>query len=341
MMPITRNLALTMIILVIIGAIGGFSASQFSQSQFSTVTTTTVTTTVTTTPFTTTTTTTTSPPLGTIILSTTTSTFDSGLLDYLLPIFENKYNAKVSVLSKGTGESIAIAQRGDADVVLVHARSLEEAFINSTYGVHRVGIMYNDFIIIGPTEDPAAIKGLNNATKAFSLIMQAGTQGKTFFISRADKSGTNTKELDIWTTLGIKPSNRTSSWYIEAGAGMGTVLRMTNEKKAYTLTDRATWLSFKTQLTNLTLLVEKDKAGILLNPYAVILVNPAKYPQRNYKGALAFAKFMVSQEGQTLIEGFKKEGQTLFFPMARNISQANLLGFPNQAQEIAWYDSQQ
>lgn len=277
-------------------------------------------------------------PKQQLILSTTTSTFDTGLLDYLIPTFERKFNAQVKVLSKGTGESIEIAKRGDADVVLVHARALEESFVNEGYGVHRVGVMYNDFIIIGPKDDPAGIRGSTNASQAFQKIASTCTKGATVFISRADGSGTHVKELSIWTKVGIKPSNKTFSWYLEAGAGMGTVLRMTNEKKAYTLTDRATWLTFEEQLTNLDVLTERD--ADLLNPYAVILVNPEKFPQRNYGMALAFAKFLVSDEGQRLIAEYKKGSETLFFPIARSFNRARELGFPDQEKEITWYDSQ-
>lgn len=273
-----------------------------------------------------------------LILSTTTSTFDTGLLDYLVPVFEKKYNCQVKILSKGTGESIEIAKRGDADMVLVHAKELEEAFVKEGYGVHRVGIMVNDFIVIGPNSDPAGIQGSTNASHAFEQIAKEGKKGRTAFISRADKSGTHVKELSIWTSIGITPSNRTYAWYVEAGASMGTVLRMTNEKQAYCLTDRGTWIAFKKQLTNLAIMAERDT--ILLNPYAVIPVNPARYPQRNYRMALAFAKFLVSSEGQTLIGDFKKDGETLFFPVARDFKKATAIGFPNQEQEIAWYDSQ-
>ena len=273
-----------------------------------------------------------------IVLATTTSTYDSGLLDYLMPIFERKYNAEVYIISVGTGQAIETAKRGDADLVLVHSRQLELEFVNSTYGIHRVGVMYNDFMIIGPTSDPAGINGLANATEAFRRIAEAGAKGNAIFISRADKSGTNMLELSIWKKLGITPSNKTQTWYLEAGAGMGTVLRMANEKGAYTLTDRATWLSFKNQLTNLKVLVEGDV--ILLNPYAIILVNPEKYPQRNYKGALKLAKWMISEEGQNLIANFKKEGETLFIPIARDFNKAHELGFPEQEKEIAWYDAQ-
>jgi len=274
-----------------------------------------------------------------LVLSTTTSTYDSGLLDYIIPVFEKRDNVKVNILSKGTGESIDIAKRGDADLVLVHSRNLEEQFVKDGYGVHRVGVMYNDFIIIGPSDDPAGISGGSNATLAFEQIAKTGAEGRTLFISRADRSGTNTLELSIWKTLGMQPSNKTNTWYIEAGASMGAVLRMTNEKNAYTLTDRATWLSFRSQLPHLTALLEKDQ--ILLNPYALILVNPEKYPQRIFKTALALVKFMISEEGQRLIESFRKENQTLFIPIARDFQLANRLGFPSQEQEVEWYDSQE
>jgi len=274
-----------------------------------------------------------------VVLATTTSTYDSGLLDYLMPKFENKTGVEVHVISVGTGQAIETAKRGDADLVLVHSKKLELEFINSTYGIHRLGVMYNDFIVIGPTTDPAGINGLSNATDAFKKIADKGAEGDALFVSRADKSGTNTLELSIWTKLGMTPSNKTQAGYLEAGAGMGTVLRMSNEKGAYTLTDRATWLSFKSQLTNMAVLVQNDK--ILLNPYAVILVNPDKYPQRNYKGALALSKFLASEEGQDLIGTFTKEEQTLFTPIARNIEKVKSLGFPNQENELAWYDAQQ
>jgi len=274
-----------------------------------------------------------------ILLATTTSTYDSGLLDYLMPKFESKYGVSVHLISVGTGQAIETAKRGDADFVLVHSKKLELEFINSTYGIHRIGVMYNDFIIIGPSNDPAGINGMSNATEAFKKIADNGAEDNATFVSRADKSGTNTLELSIWSTLGMTPSNKTQAWYLEAGAGMGTVLRMSNEKGAYTLTDRATWISFKSQLTNMAVLVQGDKT--LLNPYAVILVNPEKYPQRNYKGALTLAKFMISEEGQNLIAGFTKDGETLFTPIARNLESAKKLGFPDQELELAWYDAQQ
>jgi len=273
-----------------------------------------------------------------IVLATTTSTYDSRLLDYLMPQFQSKYGISVHIISVGTGQAIAIAKNGSADLVLVHSKKYELNFVNSTYGIHRVGVMYNDFVIIGPASDPAEISGLTNATEAFGRIAEAGDVGNAQFISRADKSGTNTFELGLWSKLGMTPSNKTQTWYLEAGASMGTVLRMTNEKKAYTLSDRATWISYRSQLTNLAILAQNEKT--LLNPYAVILVNPDKWPQRNYKGALTLAKFMISEEGQTLIANFKKEGETLFTPIAHDFVKANSLGFPTQEQEVAWYDAQ-
>ncbi len=274
-----------------------------------------------------------------VVLATTTSTYDSGLLDYLLPKFESKYGVKVHIISVGTGQAIESAMRGDVDLVLVHSRQQELEFINSTYGIHRVAVMYNEFVIIGPAEDPASIGGLTNATEAFRRIAEAGSKGATSFVSRADKSGTHIVELRIWESLGIKPSSQAQKWYVEAGAGMGAVLRMANEKRAYTITDKATWLSFKSQLANLKALVEGDP--LLLNPYAVILVNPEKYPQRNINGAIALAKWMISDEGQELIGSFTKFGDALFTPIARNYERARELGFPDQEVEVAWYDAHQ
>jgi len=255
-----------------------------------------------------------------------------------MPKFESKCNVKVNIISVGTGQAIETAKRGDADLVLVHSKKLELEFINSAFGIHRVGVMCNDFMVIGPASDPAEIKDLTNATEAFKRIGDKGAEGKAVFVSRADKSGTHTLELNIWSTLGVTPSDKTQTWYVEAVNSMGVVLRMSNELGAYTLTDRATWTTFKSQLANMAVLVQGDKT--LLNPYAVILVNPEKYPQRNYKGALVLAQFMISEEGQNLIAGFTKEGEVLFKPIARNLELAQNLGFPDQANELGWYDAQ-
>jgi len=273
-----------------------------------------------------------------IILATTTSLYDSGLLDYLNPRFLETSNVEIQVLAKGSGESIEIAKRGDVDIVLVHSRTLEEEFIASGYGVHRVGVMYNDFIIIGPKADPAQVSGLRDAELAFSKIRETGRLRRSFFVSRADRSGTHLKELEIWQSLGLNPSSSIEPWYVEAGSGMGVALRMANEKQAYILTDRGTWISFKDQLSNLKILVEGDQ--VLLNPYAAIPVNPEKHYHRNFKAAVIFVKFLISDEGQRLIGDFKKGEERLFWPMARDFQMAAQLGFPDQAKEVSWYDMQ-
>lgn len=303
------NRILIMIMILIVAVLGVFSLELFSGSQRSIV-----------------------------VLATTTSTYDSGLLDYLIPRFEARYGLEVRIISVGTGQAIEIAKRGDADLILVHSRRLELELINSTYGIHRIGVMYNDFVIIGPRSDPAGIKGLENATEAFRRIAEMGARGNSIFISRADRSGTHTLELEIWEGLGLTPSKESQTWYLESGSGMGAVLRMANEKGAYTLTDRATWLSLKDQLKGMDLLVQGDLA--LLNPYAVVLVNPEKYPQRNHRGALTLARWMISGEGQSLLEEFFKGGETLFKPIARDIQLARRLGFQDQEKELEWYDSQ-
>jgi tungstate transport system substrate-binding protein len=343
-MKFSRSTAAALLIIVIVAAASVLTYQYYTQSSTQSATLTSIQQLITTTQSlsesSSTLSTTTQGAGGTLVLATTTSTVDSGLLDYLLTVFESQYNVQVDVLSKGTGQALAIAAQGDADVVLVHSRTLELPFVAAGFGVHRVGVMYNDFIIIGPKNDPAGIASIKTATKAFEKIYQVAQQGPgngVIFISRADKSGTNTKELSIWTKLTVSPGNESDTWYVEAGAGMGTVLRMANDMKAYTLTDRATWLTFQDQLTNLKILVQGDKT--LLNPYAVIPVNPAKWPQRNYKLALIFAKFLISPAGQDLIGNYTKGGMATFIPIARNYTAAEALGFPDQPTEVAWYDS--
>lgn len=268
-------------------------------------------------------------------LATTTSAYDSGLLDALIPRFESRFNVEVRVLAAGSGQALEIAKRGDADIVLVHSRDLEMNFVNSGYGFHRVGLMYNDFLVTGPLEDPAGIGGLKNATEALRRV----AEGCFKFVSRADGSGTHNLELSIWRNLGVIPSSSVSSWYIEANRGIGSVLRMADEIGAYTLVDRATWLSFKNQLQELAILVQGDP--LLKNPYSLILVNPDMNPHVNFIGAVSLAKFLISGEGQKLIEDFKVNGESLFRPLAMNITLARELGFPNQAEEIDWYMRQE
>lgn len=268
-----------------------------------------------------------------IVLATTTSTYDSGLLNVLTPEFEQKYGVKGYVISVGTGQALELARRGDADLVLTHARDLEDKFVKDGYGVHRVGIMYNDFVIVGPASDVAKVRGVRNATLALQQIAKAGEGRGILFVSRADKSGTYQRELSLWSAAQVQPHRK--SWYLEAGAGMGTVIRIASEKAAYVLTDRGTWIAFRSQVPNLELLVEKDPG--LANPYAAILVNPEKHPKVNIKSAKLFVAFLLSAEGQGIIEGFKKGDETLFFPIAHNVKMSYELGFPNQSDELKWY----
>jgi tungstate transport system substrate-binding protein len=273
-----------------------------------------------------------------LVLATATGPWDSGLLSYLLPTFENKYGVKVDVVHVGTGQAIQDAQNGGADLVLVNSKELELAFNNTGYGFHRIGTMYNNFFIVGPHNDPAGIKLLTNATEAFRRIKTAGDEGNATFVSRADKSGTNTLELKIWSLLGIVPRNTTYSWYLEKTAGMGDALETCNREQAYTLTDSGTWYSFLDQLPNLEVLTKNDP--FLLNPYSMMLVNPAKYPNRNYLDALKLVKFFISENGQNLIRDFKKYGYTLFTPIARDVATAIVLGYPTQQAELEWYLAQ-
>ena len=248
------------------------------------------------------------PANPSLILATTTSTQDSGLLDVLVPDFEQKTGYTVKTVAVGSGEAMKMGQECNADVLLVHSPSAETDFMNNNYGSDRRLVMHNDFIIVGPASDPAGIKGSATATEAFTKIADT----KSPFISRADKSGTNTKELAIWKAANITPEG---DWYVESGQGMGATLKIASEQGAYTLTDRATYLANKDNL-QLDLLVEGDKS--LLNIYHVIVVNPANCPTVNNAGALVFADYMVSPDTQTLIGGFgtEKFGQPLFTPDA-------------------------
>jgi tungstate transport system substrate-binding protein len=241
---------------------------------------------------------------STMTLATTTSTKDSGLLDYLIPLFEKKYNTSVKVVSVGSGEAIEMGKRGDADVLLVHSRKAEDAFIRSGFGINRKDVMHNDFFIVGPKNDPANISDTKTASEALMKIADA----KITFISRADKSGTNTKELSLWPKT-VKTKGQ--AWYLEAGLGMGETLMMAAEKGAYTLTDSATWYAFENKL-NLKVLVQGEKN--LLNPYGVIAVSPLKYRNIHFKAAMAFTKYLISAEGQKAIAAYKSNGHQLFFP---------------------------
>jgi tungstate transport system substrate-binding protein len=243
-----------------------------------------------------------------IILSTTTSTQDSGLLDVLIPLFEKQTGYAVKMVSVGTGQALALAAKGDADVALVHAPSLEKQYVAEGKLLNRRLVMYNDFVIIGPKNDPAKIKSTKTAFAALKLIEQS----KSTFVSRGDNSGTHNLEKSLWKEARIE---RKGGWYIESGQGMGATLAIANERNAYTITDRGTYLALGKRVV-LAVLVQGDKS--LLNIYSVMEVNPANSPRINVAGGKAFADFMVSPRAQTAIESFgtEKFGQPLFVPVA-------------------------
>ena len=245
----------------------------------------------------------------TIILATTTSTQDSGLLDVLLPVFEKNTGYFVKTIAVGSGQAMAMGQKGEADVLLVHSPAAENKFVAEGFGVNRRLVMHNDFIIVGPPEDPAKIKGIKSSSESFKKIAAANA----IFLSRGDNSGTHAKEKDIWKTASVNPEGK--KWYQQTGLGMGQTLSVASEKKGYTLADRGTYLALKKNL-GLDILVEGDV--ILLNIYHAIEVNPVKWPKVNTAGAKAFADFMVAKETQDIIRtfGVDKFGSPLFFPDA-------------------------
>jgi tungstate transport system substrate-binding protein len=251
-----------------------------------------------------------------LILATTTSTQDSGLLDVIIPLFEQQTGYKVKTVAVGSGAAIQMAQEGNADVLLVHSPTAEKQFMSDGWGKDRALIMHNDFIVVGPAADPAKIKGLG-PKDAFVAIATAGDADptKVLFIARADKSGTSTKELDLWKKAGIDPAGKKPAWYVETGQGMGATLTIASEKGGYTLTDRATYLANKDKL-QLVILLEGNNT--LLNVYHVITIDTAKWPKVNYVGAMAFLKFMTDPATQVVIGkfGLDKFGQSLFFPDA-------------------------
>ncbi len=245
---------------------------------------------------------------GEIILATTTSTADTGLLDVLLPAFTKKTGTQVKPIAVGSGEAFKMGIQGEADVLLVHAPADEESFVAAGFGMDRKPVMYNYFVVVGPKNDPAGIKGLTSAAEALKRIAAA----KATFVSRGDDSGTNKKELKLWKGAGIEPKG---SWYVDTGQGMGETLRIASEKKGYTLSDTGTYIATKESL-QLVALVEKNKD--LLNAYSVIVINPKKFPKVNVAGTRAFAQWITSAEGQDLIGrfGVEKFGAALFTPDA-------------------------
>jgi len=241
-------------------------------------------------------------------ISSTTSTENSGLFGALNPPFEKRFNCRVDVIAVGTGKALKIASNGDVDVVFVHARQAEDKFVADGYGVNRRDVMYNDFIIIGPATDPARIRGMRDAKEALRRISQT----EALFISRGDDSGTYKKELALWEKAGVVPQG---SWYSEAGQGMGAVIQIANQKLAYTLADRGTYLACS-QKIDLQILCEGDPD--LFNPYGIIAVNPIKFPHVNYVLAMVYIGWVTSAEGQSIIREFGKDrfGQPLFIPVA-------------------------
>ena len=254
-----------------------------------------------------------------LILATTTSTADSGLLDYILPEFETKYNAAVDVIAVGTGQALEIGTKGDADVVLVHSRKGEDQFVTDGHARERFDVMYNDYIVVGPKADPAKVEGMTTGKEAFKAIMDAEQP----FVSRGDKSGTNTKELSIWSSIAVTPTAE-MTWYNSIGQGMGDTLLFAEEKQGYTLADRGTYLAMSDKLPGLDVMVgggnlaeNKDKA--LLNPYGVLAVNPEKHPNVKAELAQQFVEWILSPDVQKMIGGYGVDefGQPLFYANAQ------------------------
>lgn len=240
-----------------------------------------------------------------LTLATTTSTRDSGLLEVLVPPFEKRTGIKVKVIAVGTGQAIELGKRGDADLLMVHAPALEKEFVKQGFGTKRYPLMYNDFVMVGASSDPAQIRGERSASQAFRKIAAA----QALFVSRGDNSGTHVKELTIWKKAQLKPQG---AWYLEAGSGMAATLRMASEKQAYTLTDRGTYLSQRKHL-ELDILCQGDP--LLFNPYSVIPVNPRKFPDANYEGAYRFIAYLLAPGTQETIANYGKQkfGQPLFY----------------------------
>ena len=237
-------------------------------------------------------------------MATTTSTDNTGLMNVLNPVFEEKYDINVDVIAVGTGKALRLARNGDVDLVLVHAPIAEQLLVQQGYGIDRHPVMHNDFVLLGSRLDPARVKLENSVTDAFKKI----SQKKTTFISRGDDSGTHKKELHIWNTAQVTPKGK---WYLSVGQGMGAVLRLTNEKQAYTLSDRGTYIAYRDNIT-LSIAYEGDK--LLHNPYHIILVNPAMHPHINIEFAKLYKNFLISEQGQDLIRNFRINGEILFHP---------------------------
>jgi len=246
-----------------------------------------------------------------IVVASTTSTQDSGLFEYLLPLFKKKTGITVKVVAQGTGQALDTGRRGDADVVFVHAKSAEEKFLAEGQGVQRFPVMYNDFVLIGPKSDPAGIKGMKDVARAFQTIKEK----QASFISRGDRSGTHIAELKLWKDAGIDIGKDKGHWYKSIGQGMGAALNIANASNAYVLSDRGTWIHFKNK-GDLQILVEGDKR--MFNQYGVMLVNPAKHPNVQKDLGQQFIDYLISPEGQKDIANYKIDGEQLFYPNAND-----------------------
>jgi len=241
-----------------------------------------------------------------ITLASTTSTENSGLLAYLLPKFREVSGIDVRVVAVGTGKALRLAEAGDADVLLVHDRESEDRFVAAGYGVERVDVMYNDFVLLGPASDPTGVKG-DDVVEGFGRVAASGQP----FASRADDSGTHKAEMRLWALVGVDPRPHSGQWYLETGSGMGKTLNVASEKQAYVLSDRATWISFRNK-GELELLVEGDPR--LFNPYGAILVNPERHPHVKAAAGRKFLAWLVSDDGRQAIEDFRVDGEVLFHP---------------------------
>ncbi|HVI16190.1 MAG TPA: extracellular solute-binding protein [Pseudolabrys sp.] len=246
-----------------------------------------------------------------IVVASTTSTQDSGLFEYLLPIFKQKTGITVKVLAQGTGQALDTARRGDADVVFVHAKSAEEKFLAEGEGVKRFPVMYNDFVLIGPKDDPAGVKGMNDVAKAFQTIKDK----QACFVSRGDRSGTHIAELNLWKASNIDIEKDNGPWYKSIGQGMGAALSFANASNCDVFSDRGTWIHFKNK-GDLEILVEGDKR--MFNQYGVMLVNPAKHPDVKKELGQQFIDWLVSADGQQTIANYKIDGEQLFYPDAND-----------------------
>ncbi|UIO99642.1 substrate-binding domain-containing protein [Halobaculum sp. CBA1158] len=247
----------------------------------------------------------------TLTLTTTTSTYDTGLLDAIHPDFEEMYGVTVDAVAQGTGAALESARNGDSDVVMVHARGLEDEFLRNGYGVNRRDLMFNDFVIVGPESDPAGIQGMDSATEALTAIAEA----EATFVSRGDNSGTHTKELNLWEAAGTEPGG---DWYQETGTGMGEALNVANQQDGYTLSDRGTFISQRSEI-DLTILVQGPIGGgpeILANPYGIMAVNPGVHDNANYDLSMAYIGWITSPETQEAISEYQVNGEQLFFPRA-------------------------